>query len=185
MQPDPKEFAAGDYNLYRYCHNDPVNRVDPDGLVDLSYTPSTSAFAEFRQWEATYNPGDVFTIAGHADSGGILNASGGYVSMQRIVADIVKNNTENKPIVLIACQTGRGDHPFAERLAKAVAAASGRTTTVTAPTTEVTGGKHGEGPHIHPEIRPGAEHLPVTNKERYDFSKPGKQIRFKQRGKDD
>jgi RHS repeat-associated protein len=32
MQPDPKEFAAGDYNLYRYCHNDPVNRVDPMGL---------------------------------------------------------------------------------------------------------------------------------------------------------
>jgi RHS repeat-associated protein len=32
LQPDPKEFAAGDYNLYRYCHNDPVNRVDPLGL---------------------------------------------------------------------------------------------------------------------------------------------------------
>jgi RHS repeat-associated protein len=31
MQPDPKEFAAGDYNLYRYCHNDPVNRTDPMG----------------------------------------------------------------------------------------------------------------------------------------------------------
>src|SRR5437763_2915 len=40
LQPDPKEFAAGDYNLYRYCHNDPVNRSDPTGLVDLSYTPS-------------------------------------------------------------------------------------------------------------------------------------------------
>jgi RHS repeat-associated protein len=34
MQPDPKEFAAGDYNLYRYCHNDPVNRSDPTGLQD-------------------------------------------------------------------------------------------------------------------------------------------------------
>jgi RHS repeat-associated protein len=34
MQPDPKEFAAGDYNLYRYCHNDPVNRSDPFGLID-------------------------------------------------------------------------------------------------------------------------------------------------------
>ena len=34
LQPDPKEFAAGDYNLYRYCHNDPVNRSDPFGLID-------------------------------------------------------------------------------------------------------------------------------------------------------
>jgi uncharacterized protein RhaS with RHS repeats len=33
LQPDPKEFAAGDYNLYRYCHNDPVNRSDPTGLI--------------------------------------------------------------------------------------------------------------------------------------------------------
>jgi len=32
MQPDPKEFGAGDYNLYRYCHNDPVNHSDPNGL---------------------------------------------------------------------------------------------------------------------------------------------------------
>jgi hypothetical protein len=32
LQPDPKEFAAGDYNLYRYCHNDPVNHSDPMGL---------------------------------------------------------------------------------------------------------------------------------------------------------
>jgi RHS repeat-associated protein len=34
LQPDPKEFAAGDYNLYRYCHNDPVNKSDPSGLID-------------------------------------------------------------------------------------------------------------------------------------------------------
>jgi hypothetical protein len=34
LQPDPKEFAAGDYNLYRYCHNDPVNKSDPTGLQD-------------------------------------------------------------------------------------------------------------------------------------------------------
>ena len=31
-QPDPKEFDAGDYNLYRYCHNDPINKSDPTGL---------------------------------------------------------------------------------------------------------------------------------------------------------
>ena len=35
LQPDPKQFEAGDYNLYRYCHNDPVNFTDPDGLADI------------------------------------------------------------------------------------------------------------------------------------------------------
>jgi RHS repeat-associated protein len=34
MSPDSQHFAAGDYNLYRYCHNDPVNRTDPTGLQD-------------------------------------------------------------------------------------------------------------------------------------------------------
>ncbi|MEY2495273.1 MAG: hypothetical protein QOJ45_1765, partial [Verrucomicrobiota bacterium] len=41
LQPDPKEFAAGDYNLYRYCHNDPVNKNDPFGLeLDAVYSIS-------------------------------------------------------------------------------------------------------------------------------------------------
>jgi RHS repeat-associated protein len=39
LQPDPKQFEGGDYNLYRYCHNDPVNRVDPFGLVDRKIDP--------------------------------------------------------------------------------------------------------------------------------------------------
>jgi RHS repeat-associated protein len=44
LQPDPTEFEAGDYNLYRYCHNDPINRSDPFGLL-------TWQFAEhFPDW---------------------------------------------------------------------------------------------------------------------------------------
>jgi RHS repeat-associated protein len=52
MQPDPKEFAAGDYNLYRYCHNDPVNRNDPMGL------DTAVAIGTIRD--------DSFNIFGHA-----------------------------------------------------------------------------------------------------------------------
>lgn len=56
MQPDPKQFAAGDYNLYRYCHNDPVNKSDPTGLV---VSPLTSwgggdwirGFLNITNWE--------------------------------------------------------------------------------------------------------------------------------------
>ena len=29
---DPKGFDAGDYNLFRYCHNDPEDLTDPMGL---------------------------------------------------------------------------------------------------------------------------------------------------------
>jgi RHS repeat-associated protein len=32
MQPDPIGLAGGDLNFYRYCQNNPVNWVDPEGL---------------------------------------------------------------------------------------------------------------------------------------------------------
>jgi hypothetical protein len=31
---DEKLFDAGDYNLFRYCHNDPIDFTDPMGLED-------------------------------------------------------------------------------------------------------------------------------------------------------
>ena len=55
MSEDPIGFAAGDYNLYRYCGNDPIDRVDPDGLADrttggplLAWGPWQWAMAEMR-----------------------------------------------------------------------------------------------------------------------------------------
>jgi RHS repeat-associated protein len=46
LQPDPKQFEAGDYNLYRYCHNDPVNKMDSFGLKDREIDPKELKRAE-------------------------------------------------------------------------------------------------------------------------------------------
>ena len=42
MSEDPKLFDAGDYNLFRYCHNDPIDFTDPMGLafIDQGEVPS-------------------------------------------------------------------------------------------------------------------------------------------------
>lgn len=61
LQPDPKQFAAGDYNLYRYCHNDPVNRNDPFGLdyLDVEYTSQSQPVSAPGQRD----------VSGHVHSG--------------------------------------------------------------------------------------------------------------------
>jgi uncharacterized protein RhaS with RHS repeats len=52
LQPDPKQFAAGDYNLYRYCHNDPVNKTDPMGLIDEGHMEPEGLDATVRGSQA-------------------------------------------------------------------------------------------------------------------------------------
>ena len=50
MSEDPKGFDAGDYNLFRYCHNDPIDHTDPmgtGGARALVHAPPASD----RAWE--------------------------------------------------------------------------------------------------------------------------------------
>ena len=44
MSEDPKLFDAGDYNLFRYCHNDPIDFTDPMGLDGLPNGDGTYHF---------------------------------------------------------------------------------------------------------------------------------------------
>src|SRR6266508_2023979 len=46
MSEDPKGFDAGDYNLFRYCHNDPLDRVDTMGLDSVSYDEQFNYFVQ-------------------------------------------------------------------------------------------------------------------------------------------
>ena len=40
---DPILFAGGDEILYGYCSNDPINKIDPSGLVNLGQVVSGTA----------------------------------------------------------------------------------------------------------------------------------------------
>ncbi len=51
MSEDPKLFDAGDYNLFRYCHNDPGDNVDPMGLEEnLAQKPISAWDPTGRAW---------------------------------------------------------------------------------------------------------------------------------------
>jgi hypothetical protein len=56
---DPLGFAAGDANLYRYVGNDPINDVDPSGLIDVK-NPRPVTTTEFP----IKNPATTFVLAG-------------------------------------------------------------------------------------------------------------------------
>ncbi len=48
---DPKLFDAGDYNLYRYCHNDPLDMTDPMGL---DFNLAGNSEADIARWNQAY-----------------------------------------------------------------------------------------------------------------------------------
>jgi RHS repeat-associated protein len=53
MSEDPKLFDAGDYNLYRYVHNDPLDLTDPMGLretMDEHQMSSTEYVWALAKW---------------------------------------------------------------------------------------------------------------------------------------
>jgi RHS repeat-associated protein len=49
VNEDPIEFAGGQYNLYAYVDNNPVNLYDPSGLA----AADNWAFGEIRSWAVT------------------------------------------------------------------------------------------------------------------------------------
>jgi RHS repeat-associated protein len=60
MSEDPKGFDAGDYNLFRYCHNDPIDRTDPMGLLS-GFSQYYLAYDPHEKLDATH---DGYHVAG-------------------------------------------------------------------------------------------------------------------------
>jgi RHS repeat-associated protein len=87
MSEDPKGFDAGDYNLFRYCGNDPGDRTDPMGLDEVEI--------EFRAFipQANVGPyrGDNRTFSSDR------NASSRVSVAARVETDPSRNS--GKPLV--------------------------------------------------------------------------------------
>ena len=65
MSEDPKLFDAGDYNLFRYCHNDPIDNTDPMGLESPAWAQvAIPGVYEYDQAVANFHVGNYGTAAG-------------------------------------------------------------------------------------------------------------------------
>jgi hypothetical protein len=66
MSEDPKLFEAGDYNLFRYCQNDPLDLTDPTGTDSDIWTRTIERLQAYAN---SKNGGDaVWAMAKWADS---------------------------------------------------------------------------------------------------------------------
>ncbi|GAX61499.1 Rhs family protein [Candidatus Scalindua japonica] len=87
---DPILFAGGDTNLYGYVQNNPVNFVDPNGLLVLYFGGGVAAGVGYKvnpgdQDSITFFSGTVTEFYGSNRSGGISNGNFFTVGTGRIV----------------------------------------------------------------------------------------------------
>jgi RHS repeat-associated protein len=65
MSEDPKLFDAGDYNLFRYCDNDPLDFTDPMGLESPAWAQAAiPGVYEYDQVVANVHAGNYGTAIG-------------------------------------------------------------------------------------------------------------------------
>jgi RHS repeat-associated protein len=110
---DPIDFNGGSSNLYIYVGNDPINYIDPTGLVDKNLiNPDDGIFDKYLYWASnTYNSKAAYVIADHGENGRLKHS---YM-IDEIIDDIKKSG---KPIVQLAvCNQDGGKDSDAQYIA--------------------------------------------------------------------
>ena len=93
ITPDPIGYLSGDFNFYRYVGNDPVNFVDPSGLIVLEALEGIAGFADSFTFGATGYISEAINTqiygaeTAQATSALIANSTSGQVG--GLLADVV------------------------------------------------------------------------------------------------
>ncbi len=113
---DPLGLAGG-RNLHVYVSNNPVRGIDPLGLVDINMFPHDEAIR--ASGDNIPNPPGSFTVGGHGNSSIMQNASRQTVRPAELAEQIRAHPSykDGQHVVLMSCETGKGDAPFAQHLA--------------------------------------------------------------------
>jgi RHS repeat-associated protein len=69
VNEDPSGFKGGDANLFRYVGNDPLNRIDPSGLIAKWAQPASSTSVPTTGWELVGKGRTRNTFTGRPDWG--------------------------------------------------------------------------------------------------------------------
>jgi hypothetical protein len=109
----------GGINLYWYVLNNPINAIDPLGLLDLNLFNPTD---KLHNWSQNA-PDDArtYTVGGHGNPSTMLNVN--TFIFPADLAKIIRNDPAYKDtqvVKLYSCETGDVDKkkkPFAEKLA--------------------------------------------------------------------
>ena len=149
-----KDLIPGDItepqslNRYAYVLDDPVNDIDPFGLVDLNLLPPGSD--EYNEANAVTSPPGVFTVASHGNPDWFSYPNHSRLSPEKL-AEMIRRNPKYKPGMTVradSCDTARspgGGRPSpAQRLANALGAP------VLAPDNDLWYGDNGATPIVAP-----------------------------------
>ena len=132
LQVDPIGYY-GDINLYGYTHNNPVNWVDPSGIVSLNLAPNNDKIGKAQM--DRINPPGVYSVGGHGAADAMGDSSGNRLTPSQLADKIIQDNvyTPGQTVQLLSCNTGSQQAGFGHQLADELTKRTGIETTVIAP----------------------------------------------------
>jgi RHS repeat-associated protein len=118
---DPIRFGGGQANLYSYVRQDPVNLIDPSGLVDINLQNPASNPGVHRGLNQIPGSPNILDVGVHSDGTRLLDATDNFISVQDL-ADLIMNHPkygDAEWVRLFSCRTGAdlGNGPIAQALA--------------------------------------------------------------------